>query len=158
MCRNCQGDFKVLPSVLSGKTNASGNFCSRPCYNRWLAQTKPEGSRGRGWKKIAKEAIRRAPFCGWCGTMRNRLDVHHIVPYRLTSDNSQDNLIPYCKVHHKMVEVATQTIEAAGDPLAMIPALAASLRFRQNATRNLLLRLARDVQSEGRDVADRSAP
>ena len=42
------------------------------------------------------------------------MQVHHIAPYRLTRDNSQENLIPLCVTHHKKIETMTHEAEAAG--------------------------------------------
>ena len=72
--------------------------------------------RGSRWKTIRKEALRRTPFCATCGTARN-LQVHHIIPYRLTRDNSQSNLIPLCRSCHKVAESIFHDVEAAGGPL-----------------------------------------
>ena len=59
-CLTCQRQFTVLACVL--KSNASGNFCCRPCYNRWLARTPSLRGRGTGWRDVAHAAIQRAPF------------------------------------------------------------------------------------------------
>jgi hypothetical protein len=39
-----------------------------------------------------------------------------MVPYRLTRDNSQDNLIPLCRKHHRWVETIFVETEQAGVP------------------------------------------
>ena len=41
--------------------------------------------------------------------------MHHIVPFRLTNDNSQINLSVLCKKHHKVVETLTHDIEHSED-------------------------------------------
>lgn len=33
-----------------------------------------------------------------------KIQIHHIIPYRLTQDNSRENLIPLCVKHHKAIE------------------------------------------------------
>jgi hypothetical protein len=48
-----------------------------------------------------------------------RLDVHHIVPYRLTHDNSPNNLIPLCKKCHKKAEAVFVELEATLPDLAV---------------------------------------
>jgi 5-methylcytosine-specific restriction endonuclease McrA len=154
-CRMCGRAFSVLCSVL--RTNATGNFCSRPCYDQWMRQTPIEGRRGRGWKAIAREVIRKAPFCARCGSIKRRLHVHHLAPYRITRDNDPENLIPLCNGCHTRVEAATKTVEAAGgDPEVIFLSLRAILRIRQAATAELLRKLWRE-QSGSRDVADRPA-
>jgi hypothetical protein len=100
-CKHCKNTFEIRKSAL--KTNASGNFCSRDCYNNWMCRTERKTGRGSRWNAIRKEAIKRQPFCGLCGTTRG-LQVHHITPFRLTHDNSQSNLVPLCVKHHKVVE------------------------------------------------------
>lgn len=142
-CRHCCGQFYVRQSAVSAKTNASGNFCSRPCYNAWLAQTTIEGRRGRLWKRIARAAKETAPFCGWCGTVRG-LQVHHIIPYRLAPNNETSNLIPLCPACHKRIETATKALEHGGGPLRTIPFIGAILRHRQRATAAVLRRLRAD--------------
>lgn len=110
-CKTCSKHFSISPSIISRKTNSSANFCNRNCYDLWLCKTEKTTGRGSRWKSIRNTAIKKAPFCAYCGTMKNKLDVHHIVPFRLTFDNSQNNLIPLCKKCHKMVETVTHDVE-----------------------------------------------
>lgn len=102
-CKRCSTNFRAPKSRIGGRTNSTANFCSRECYNLFLCKDGGIGSRGPGWAAAKKEALRRNPFCAACGTLR-RLHVHHIVPYRLTRDNGQENLIPLCSKHHKQIE------------------------------------------------------
>ena len=103
-CKCCDADFKVLTSSL--KTNASGNFCSRNCYNSFMCDTERTSGRGSQWRKTRNEVIKKIPFCVMCGTRKN-LQVHHIIPFRLTYDNNKNNLIPLCTKHHKKIEYIT---------------------------------------------------
>jgi aminoglycoside phosphotransferase len=66
--------------------------------------------------------------------------VHHIIPYRLTADNGQDNLIPFCLKHHKVAEVAFLEIERAAmaDLAGTKISLGSVMRARQEATRLML--------------------
>ena len=41
--------------------------------------------------------------------------MHHIIPFRLTRDNSPTNLIPLCRACHKRVEAVFHDVEAV-DP------------------------------------------
>ncbi|MEG3639297.1 HNH endonuclease signature motif containing protein [Magnetococcus sp. PR-3] len=66
--------------------------------------------RGSGWHAARTEALRRAPFCGVCGAQEH-LEVHHIVPFRVSQDNSQSNLIPLCRRCHRRVDEAFRKIE-----------------------------------------------
>ena len=137
-CKFCRQAFHVSKGRLSDKTNSSGNFCSRPCYERWLCNTDKITGRGSRWKAIRTEAIRRFPFCAKCGTTQ-RLDVHHIIPFRLTRDNGQSNLIPLCKKCHKLVETVFHDAELAVGNLNLLKLFFwSSLKERQLATRAYL--------------------
>lgn len=118
VCAHCGRGFEVARSVVSGRTNSVGRYCSRTCYHRQLCRTERVSGRGSRWGRIRREAIRRTSFCALCGTMR-RLDVHHIVPYRLTHDNSPGNLIPLCKKCHKKAETVFIDLEATRPDLAV---------------------------------------
>lgn len=154
-CKCCGIGFEVARGVLSGKTNASGNFCSRPCYERWLCQTDRVSGRGSQWRKIRRAVLDRFPFCGWCGTLnRSRLQVHHIVPFRISNDNSPKNLIPLCVSCHRRIETVTVEVEALGGGAAVIfGAMALQLRQRQAATAVLLSRFANDNSKFGNERA-----
>ena len=112
-CKMCAAEFKVLKSTIREKTNASGNFCSRPCYEKYLCKTGRTTGRGSQWKRIRDEVINKFPFCAKCGTTKN-LQVHHITPFRLTQDNSKQNLIPLCTKHHKEIEMMFVETERFG--------------------------------------------
>lgn len=113
VCKCCGDTFRTYKSALGGKTNASGNFCSRSCYERWMCNGDRVTGRGSQWGKIRSGVLARHPFCAMCGTSE-RLQVHHIVPFRLTQDNSDANLIPLCVKHHKIVESVTHDVEFSG--------------------------------------------
>lgn len=60
--------------------------------------------RGRGWVGIKNQVIRRdGNKCRRCGSTK-LLQVHHIVPYRYTQDNSFENLVTLCASCHMAVE------------------------------------------------------
>lgn len=111
VCKQCGEVFEIYASVL--KTNASGNFCSRGCYEEWMSDADYTGGRGSRWKRIRRGVIKATPFCALCGAT-NRLEVHHIAPYRLTMDNSKENLIPLCKKCHTKFEYITRDVIRAG--------------------------------------------
>ena len=138
-CKECKIKFKILKSTL--KTNASGNFCSRPCYEKYLCDTERINGRGSRWKKIRKEALSKFPFCALCGTSK-KLQVHHIIPYRYTYDNSQSNLIPLCVNHHKIVEIQTNnSLKETTDYKTAKIILNSILREKQLNTLTVLKRL-----------------
>lgn len=144
-CKSCGTTFSVIRSAISDRTNASGNFCNRSCYHNYLGQ--PERIKGRGsrWSAIRKEARQRAPFCAMCGKLRP-LDVHHIIPFRLTHDNRQANLIPLCKRHHKQVEGTFLDLEKTGIDLETLHLwFRSSLHQWQMASRFVLRRLHKEL-------------
>jgi hypothetical protein len=144
-CVACGMLFSVARSVLSGKTNASARFCSRPCYETHLCRTDRTSGRGCRWDEHRAEALRRAPFCALCGTMK-RLQVHHIIPWRISHDNRQANLIPLCPKHHKKVEMLLIETERCGFDDMAFAAWNILLRSRQDDTRSVLMRLAGELR------------
>lgn len=97
-------------------------------------------NRGSRWKRIRKEIVKDFPFCAICGTTKN-LQVHHITPYRLTHDNSKQNLIPLCRKHHKWVEMMFCDTERHGTSEATRFIWKSILRERQMATATVIKRL-----------------
>lgn len=60
--------------------------------------------RGPGWNGIREQVKRRDKYtCQKCGSKEN-LQVHHIIPYRETKDNSFVNLITLCATCHIAIE------------------------------------------------------
>ena len=56
-CKQCGSDFWVYRSALE-KSNTSGNFCSRKCYNEY--QKTLTGSKNNHYTRVEKEC----PTCG----------------------------------------------------------------------------------------------
>lgn len=138
-CKQCKNSFMVIASLVSEKTNSSGNFCCRACYEQWLCKTDRVTGRGSQWFKARTEALRRNRFCAMCGTTKN-LEVHHVLPFRISRNNEQINLVPLCKKHHTHVEMIFREIEtdvsdAPGETMFIFGEL---LRERQDATRMFL--------------------
>jgi hypothetical protein len=137
-CKHCLKQFDVYKSSIGANTNAEGNFCSRPCYENWMCQTDRITGRGSQWNKIRLKAKKRMPFCAMCGTTK-LLQVHHIAPFRLSFDNSQQNLITLCIKHHKFVESITHDIESTGSSCQdMKVALGAMLMERAMVTATVI--------------------
>lgn len=66
---------------------------------------------GHGWEKLRQEVWKRDDFrCQKCGRSRDEVTIvaHHIVPYRISHDNSLDNLVTLCSSCHKREEWALQ--------------------------------------------------
>jgi hypothetical protein len=99
VCGFCGCSFRVARSVLSGKTNSSANYCSTTCYHDAMARPDAAGARGSRWRAIQREALRRHPWCARCGET-DRLEVHHMIPWRVTRDNTQENLVVLCHSCH----------------------------------------------------------
>lgn len=149
VCNFCCKTFNVAKGVLSGKTNASANFCSRPCYNSWLCRTDRITGRGSQWRNIRNGVLSKSPFCGWCGTVRGVIQVHHIVPFRLTFCNDVKNLIPLCLKCHKTIEVITVSVESISEtPHDIFKVMSLILRQRQAATLCLLKRVYLNERSK----------
>ena len=56
------------------------------------------------WKKTRSEVLKRDHYtCQNCGN-KERLEVHHITPYRISKDNSLNNLVTLCKSCHLKAE------------------------------------------------------
>lgn len=142
-CATCGTAFRIARSILSDRTNSSGRFCSRSCYERHLCRTPRIRGRGSRWKTIRRAALRQTPFCACCGRPRH-LQVHHIIPFRLTRDNSSTNLIPLCPACHKRVEAVFHDVEAAGPP---IPITKLVLFCSIHATRTMTLHMLKGLKS-----------
>ena len=94
-------------------------FCSRACKIEWYQRENVYNYLGEDvkrlfpvdlvfWMERAKEIRERDRVCQHCGKTpkqnRRALDVHHIVPYRISKDNSPSNLISLCRVCHKKAD------------------------------------------------------
>lgn len=101
-CMECGKVFYVYKSAIT-KTNASGNFCSRKCYDAYLGHQEHGKYYRADFEQVKKKYFSGVQFCAICGTTKN-IHIHHIIPYRFTQDNGVDNLIPLCRKHHKMIE------------------------------------------------------
>lgn len=139
-CKNCGKEFVIYKTAL--KTNASGHYCSKQCY--WQDMQIPKkGYNGFGTAK--KLYFKGTQFCAICGTT-HKINIHHIIPNRLTQDQSKDNLIPLCAKHHSIVENATRkllTIFTNYDMLKML--LNNVLRQRQIETYTTLKRIKNET-------------
>ena len=65
---------------------------------------KKGGFRGNDWEDVREEVLDRfKDVCQRCHNWfpRKSLDVHHIIPWRETEDNSKINLVPLCSKCHK---------------------------------------------------------
>ena len=65
--------------------------------------------------------------------------MHHIIPFRLTRDNTPTNLIPLCRACHKPVESVFHAVEAVDPPLSVTKlVLFCSIHARRTVTLHML--------------------
>ncbi len=110
-CEICEKEFIVTPN------RNKARFCSRECYGKGLSKTmqgeKHPHWRGgistcftynlsnEEWDRLRREVYKRDNFtCQHCGKTDCRLDAHHIIPYRISFDNSIENLLTLCQTCH----------------------------------------------------------
>ena len=121
ICLTCSKEF------FYNKGSSCGKYCSRNCYgkaNRGENNHNFVGSgkyyRGSNWIKIRGEVRKRDNYvCQKCDMTNDEcklefnrdLHIHHIVPYRLTKDNSKNNLISLCPVCHLETDWEFRKIE-----------------------------------------------
>jgi len=114
-CEECGEEFQVHPY-----REEKSNFCSKECQGEWMSENNMgennptwkggnDGYRGNSWPEERKRALKRDGYkCVICGKDKEELGtslhVHHIVPYRLTKNNSPSNLISLCRKHHNKAE------------------------------------------------------
>lgn len=96
-------------------------YCSRKCYGRGLSPKMmganhphwrggacvayEKGLNTIEWKKIRLQVLRRDQYtCQHCWEKKNELHVHHVVPYRISLDNSIENLLTLCESCHMKEE------------------------------------------------------
>lgn len=67
------------------------------------------------WDNIRRQVYRRAGHrCEMCGK-RGKLSAHHIVPLRVSKDNSLSNLVALCdSCHKKLEEVGFRILKEGG--------------------------------------------
>lgn len=75
---------------------------------------------GKDWQRQRERALERDDYsCVECGKGKQELgrepSVHHILPYRVSQDNSLNNLVSVCFEHHQEMELTTQRFEFFDD-------------------------------------------
>lgn len=128
-CEQCGKEFTIYKSLL--RTNAAGKFCSRECYHESMKKPKKGYS---GFRQAKRRYFSGVQHCALCGST-DGINIHHIIPNRLTQDNGPDNLIPLCRKHHMPVEALTRKVlETEGDLVTAKFMLNNILRTYQLAT------------------------
>jgi len=113
-CDNCGKEFR---EYLSKIKKHDYHFCSMKCRNEGYAGKRVytwKGGvrshwRGENWQEIREKALERDDYiCQDCGLTNQEslekydttLQVHHIIPYSETQNNSLDNLVSLCVSCH----------------------------------------------------------
>lgn len=110
-CPNCKIRFFV-PETWNLVPGFCSLSCSRSSYNRkhFRGSDNPRWKGGRalsygsGWKAIKSKVRARDRVCRSCGKTSEEngraLDVHQLVPFRFSGDNSMENLVALCRSCH----------------------------------------------------------
>jgi 5-methylcytosine-specific restriction endonuclease McrA len=96
-----------------GRTNPWNKGIKRPeisgaKHPRWLGGKFRLEITAKEWGIIRIAVLRKNGWtCQGCGKTTNttKLSVHHIIPYRLTKDNSLENLMVFCAPCHMKTEI-----------------------------------------------------
>ena len=88
---------KKISKTLTGKPQPWNRGENHP---RWVDEKASAYS--HQWKIISKD-VREDSVCHRCGT-DELLEVHHIIPYRISKSHSKDNLVVLCKSCHQKTE------------------------------------------------------
>jgi hypothetical protein len=112
ICLICKNIFIINPGELKHRT---AKFCSIKCkqlYQRkenhplWLGGRTPRTNQSE-WINLREKIYKRDKYrCRICGKTKTtcKLHVHHIIPYRVSADDKQNNLITLCASCHRKVE------------------------------------------------------
>lgn len=160
-CKTCGKIILRTPSKLNMYKNA---FCSVECRGAYMknyiggennCNWKGGASKYRGdFDDVKRKHFPGVQFCAVCGTTKG-IHIHHIIPYRLTQDNSKSNLIPLCRKHHKIVEASTLRFIELFDNGGYGTAkryLNYVLRERQFETYSVLNRIAEKVKENASGI------
>lgn len=121
-CIVCNSEFYVRPSHVSKEW---GKFCSHKCKGKWqeenyIGEKNPFFKDGKAkeidklrkrkkyleWKKQIKK---RDDFsCKKCGS-KEKLEIHHIKPFRIVKDYALENGITLCQPCHLLEEKLLRT-------------------------------------------------
>lgn len=120
-CKQCN-------KILIDSPSSNRKFCSKKCMNKFLrdyykGENNPHwkggyiSDYGKNWNTQRLKALKRDKFtCRLCGDGENRLDIHHIKPFRLfelkryIEANDLSNLITLCVSCHTKIEHNPETL------------------------------------------------
>ncbi|UYN89886.1 MAG: HNH endonuclease [Anaerolineales bacterium] len=97
-CGNCGADFEH-------RSTERRTYCSQACAGTLGRVRNPSYRRlkTKGWVRLRLEIIERDRCCRVCGSTK-RLAVHHVIPWRISHDDSPSNLVTLCNSCHPRVE------------------------------------------------------
>jgi hypothetical protein len=93
--------------ALVGKRYSFGEGEKNPNYIDGRSYLPENGYRGDDWDQVKELALKSADhkcFFLELGNCKGQIEVHHIIPFVISHDNSQDNLIVLCSSHHHKFE------------------------------------------------------
>ena len=106
--RRCGFCSKKFVYIERPNSNSAGKYCSLACRNNSYAKSAvPYGHKGYRprWFSARKKFIEAGnDFCASCGNRDGRLEVHHVIPYRICKNNDAMNLITLCHPCHAKYE------------------------------------------------------
>lgn len=126
-CEICNKEFEAIPSK-----DKKHKYCCRLCFEishkkRMLGKGNPayiNGSsynkrsyRGDDWEDVRKEIYKRDGWlCQVCfkHCAGQEIQCHHIVPYKISKDNTPSNLITLCNRCHNAVEFGKKEVRSCG--------------------------------------------
>ena len=107
VCRQCGTTF-ARKAHMAGWSKHRGPFCSSKCYGhwqrgKWLSAAPMPGKTGPAWERSRLAALERDGFrCVLCGCSE-RLEVHHVVAWKVGDLHAVENLETRCHVCHHRV-------------------------------------------------------
>ena len=95
-------------AISNGKIGKPNPKRSGAYSNWWKGGVTPEYKKrvtSTGWERLRLKIIERdGKRCQVCGVFPKRIEVHHIVPWRLSHDDSEENLITLCAPCHRRLD------------------------------------------------------
>lgn len=143
--KNCLICSKEFPTILSRIKKQQGKYCSKKCSSLaqsdkmkgkgnplWLGGISSDKERLRTyiWNKIKKNVYKRdGHTCKICGVSNIKVSAHHIIPYRISKDDSMENLITVCNSCHKKEDWKYRNVIRKGDNIDYFTSLSTYKHF-----------------------------
>lgn len=114
---NCTNCGRIIIKYRSAN-NTNKTFCNHKCFKEYTKGDKCSSWRGGitplykarlnfpEYKEKLKQVYKRDDYkCQSCGDSKNKLEAHHIVPWRISHNDEMDNLITVCRTCHRKIEM-----------------------------------------------------